>query len=121
MAIIGGKMRDYPHPHKRKWPESSERRRVRIEFTDWSVSIGGRHISLKIKEEHNYLWDGEHWRECWDDLDGQGFELETKFERYEDAVKVAKAIVRIMFPDKARYDIDWSGKRTRYVYARQSD
>lgn len=119
---MGGRLQDLPMPYRRYWPESTDRRRVSISFTDWSVSIGGSHTSLKIEEEHNYIWDEQHqiWRKCWDDQKGRGFELETKFEDYATALKVAKAIVRIMFPS-VTHEIIWDGKRTRYVYARQSD
>lgn len=121
MTVHGGRLKEIPNPWRRKWPDSDEPRRVRVKFLDWSAG-GGHHISLTIEEEHNYLWNGEAWQECWDDDDGQGFELKTKFERYEDAVKVARAVVRIMFSDKARYNVLWDGVRqTRYIYARQSD
>lgn len=123
-TIHGGEMQDIPHPHRRYWPEATEPRRVSVRFTDWSAAIGGSHISLKIQEEHNYIWSEtkQAWIEPWDDTKGTGFELETKFERYEDAVKVARAVVKIMFSDEKKHRVDWDGVRqTRHRYARQSD
>jgi hypothetical protein len=116
----GGYIRDLPLPHRRYWPNEAEQRGVTIRFRDWSAAIGGSHINLEIKEEHNYIWDEKEriWRECWDDDKGMGFRLDTKFERYEDAIKVARAIVRIMFQ---KHKVRWDGKRTRHVYAREGD
>lgn len=92
MTISGGYLEDIPKPHHRKWPTSTERRRVDIKIYTWrGTSLGAEHWYVEIKEEDNPIWDRRThaqsmgyeptsdylrkicgWTRPWDDKNGRG-------------------------------------------------
>jgi len=68
----------------RFFPGCGHKRKVTATITTWigSYSVGAVHYYVKLEEEQNPFWDGEGWRECWDE-DGElkNIKYETKSKK----------------------------------------
>lgn len=74
----GGKLKDIPEPHVRRWPNKhGVKRRVEVNITSFVGIVGGaRHFTPHVEVENNAIWNGEAWQNAWDDREGYGTRID---------------------------------------------
>jgi hypothetical protein len=103
---IGGHLENVPRPHERKWPDSEEKRRVKVDVYTWrGMSLGAVHWYGSVEEESNPVWDSSilDWRLCWDDEKATGREFRGDFDTKEEVVSWAKEIIGREFEPETHY------------------
>lgn len=101
--IFGGRIADYPDA-PRRWPDGplsgDEPREVKVVLASFGGVLSyANHWYVDVTEEHNDIWDGEQWRDCWDDREGKGQSFHERFESKSEARGWALDIVKKHFPD----------------------
>jgi hypothetical protein len=94
----GGHLKDYTKKQQatRFFPGGPRKRMVTATITSY-VGYGDPracHYYVRLEEEHNHFWDGECWRQCWDERDN-GLEI----ERRTKSRAVAARLPREMFKE----------------------
>ena len=128
--IFGGNIADYPDA-PRRWPDGPlsgpEPREVKIVLASFEGTLSyAHHWYADVKEENNLIWDGEQWRDCWDDdKEGRGQTFSERFETKTEARRWALDIVSTHFPThglKEMYEgeLDWM-RRLRMGLRREGD
>ena len=127
--IFGGHIADYPDA-PRRWPDGPlsgpEPREVKIILASFEATLSyAHHWYADIKEEHNLIWDGETWRDCWDDREGRGQFFSEKFDSKFEARAWAFDIVEKHFPSHAlremyKGELDWV-RKLRMKLQREGD
>lgn len=118
--IFGGKIADYPGA-LRRWvtddPTLGDRtREVMVTLASFEGTLSyAKHWYADVKEEKNSIWDGETWRDCWDDREGRGRTFSERFDSKSEARGWALNIVREHFSDHAlkemyEGELDWMRK-----------
>ena len=107
IEIFGGNVKDYPGA-KRRFPGKRKR--------EVTVSVRmyygiGKHYWVSVKEKDNPIWDGEHWRTCWDDFEGRGRIESQSFLSMVSAQQWLESLKKKEFPKKTHkwMPIDFSG------------
>jgi len=131
--IFGGYFSDIPEPHRFKYPDSDEKRVVRVTINSWvGISPGAIHYYATIQEEENPVWnatinedtgEAEGWTVCWDhpnEHNGRRFTKNDFLDRVLAKAWAAK-IVKKFFPDhEVRIDYDEDEKMI-FRYLREGD
>lgn len=98
----------------RRWPSKiGDKRGLTVEISSWcGISIGAKHIYLKIKEEDNMWWCEKE--NCWVrvscDSEKGGYSLEADLLTNDEAVKLAKFVVdMICGPKRLKHDLLLNG------------
>lgn len=109
MSIHGGRIADFPGPHRRKFDDRRRKRTVTVEISTFEgFCAGAVHYYLTFRVEDNPLWDEEEqtWRTCWDDPEAK-YELPKELEdrrhreylSHGQALRAAKPLVERHFPE----------------------
>lgn len=102
--LWGGYLREIPKPHKRKWPESREKRTVNISCSIYSGI--GKHYYVSILEEDNPIWNAkrEVWQKAWDDKKGKGKSFGTRsFDSHRQAMDHIRKILAENFSPETHW------------------
>lgn len=98
VSYFGGNIADYPNA--KRYYADGEPRPIKISITSFEgVLSGACHYYASVKEDFNPIWDGLHWRQCWDDEDGKGRMYEKRFNNKEDAQRWVQLIIAKNFPE----------------------
>lgn len=128
MPISGGKIADFPGPHRRKFDDKRRKRKVSVEISTFTgFAFNAVHYYLTFRVEENPIWDEEKqtWRTCWDDPDAR-YELPSELEdrrhreymSHGQALRAAKPLVEKHFPED-RWKIEFDhGRKLKEVWRR---
>lgn len=104
-GYYGGHLEDVPKPHVRMYPAPKgalvRKRRVKIRLYTYSgTSFGATHWYADVDEEKNPIWcrrvefpyeKEAHWKELWDDREGEGKRISGHLSTREEALAWAEA------------------------------
>ncbi|MFA5166833.1 MAG: hypothetical protein WC449_06110 [Candidatus Paceibacterota bacterium] len=83
-----------------RWPSKiGDLRSLVVTITSWiGVSIGAKHVSVRVEEEKNQWWSEEQndWVILSCDHGNRGYELRAEVYSNEEAKKVAKYFIKII-------------------------
>lgn len=109
-SVFGGSIADYPDA--KRYYANGEPRPVKVSVTSFAgVVVGATHFYAVVREDDNPIWDGLHWRKCWDDKDGRGREYERRCDSERKAQRWARLIIALCFP----------GSKVEEMYENQFD
>ena len=125
MSIYGGKIADYPEPHKLRSEDPEYKREVIVSVTTFvGTSPGAVHWYASVEEETDLIWDEEEqkWRKCWDHPDKyEGRRFSEQFTSEANARSWARAIAEEHFSgDKYKFRGSF-GTRIDWMYVREGD
>lgn len=94
----------------RRWPSKiGEKRGLKIDIRSWvGLSIGAKHVDVKISEQKNMWWSEEQnaWVELTCDSENTGYEIDAKVLNEDEAIKITKFFVNLIAgEDSKNHDI----------------
>lgn len=100
---FGGHLKDYSKEQQaaRFFPGGSRKRSVTVTVTSY-IGYGDPracHYYVRLEEEHNHFWDGECWRQCWDE-DDNGLEIERQTKSRTVAARLPREMFKEHFNSK---------------------
>lgn len=131
MTTTGGYLREIPEPHRRKWPESKERRTVSVSLGRFT---GFPHWHVTIREEDNPIWDSRDaaewkrpgeaigWTLCWDDhsAERKGKTFDGTFDSQSEAMRFIEQVTQEYFPLET-HRVFINCEDAEFYYARVGD
>lgn len=95
-----------------RWPTKiGEKRPVKVKINSWvGISIGAKHTYLEIDEAKQEYWPEKEnrWVEVLCSSESRGFSLKADVYSDEEAIKIAKSFLKLMFK-KETHVLQWDG------------
>jgi len=114
-GLWGGHTHEFPQPLAWYWPGGEFKRHVTCSIASWIGSgIGASHYHASVREEDNYVWNGERWAKPWRPDEGT-LPLPRSFDKAfmseEAAIRYINRILKKHFPiDQYELESIWSSK-----------